>query len=229
MKFSDLAWAALLHYYKSSGDRKYVELFRDTAFISKLRQTPWDVPYEEFETKVLSGFVNSISLRLPVGTRGANILAKIIKLRQCTSSLQGLRLLDCDLSNEDLLKNIRQIYNGLSSVDGFWVTGISKITHVLNDSLFVVLDLRTLKYFGLRGRADDYIKWLDIAQQHAQEVTRDFYTLGLPGSPETLLSEKLGHSNYSCKKSLARFIDEYFWLTTSENLSIPPNWIPPLS
>ncbi|MCK5159645.1 MAG: hypothetical protein KAR08_10835 [Candidatus Heimdallarchaeota archaeon] len=163
-----------------------------------------------------------------MGTRGGNILGKIIKLRQCTSFLQGVRLLDCDLSNEDLLKNIRQIYNGLSSVDGFWVTGIRKIAHVLNDSLFVVLDLRTLKYFGLRGRADDYIKWLDIAQQHAQEVTRDFCTLGLLGSPEALLSEKLGHSNYSCKKSLARFIDEYFWLTTSENLPVPPNWVPSL-
>jgi len=226
VKFSDLAWAALLHYYKSSGGREYVKLFADTEFISKLRQTPWDVPYEEFETKVLSGFVNSIGLRLPVGTRGGNILARIIKLRYCISYLQDVHLLDCDLSNKGVLKNIRQIYNELNSVDGFWVTGISKTAHVLNDSLFVVLDLRTLKYFGLRGRADDYIKWLGIAQQHAQEVTQDFHTLGFSGSPEEFLSNKLGH--YGCVKSLARFIDEYFWLTTSENLAIPPNWIPPL-
>jgi len=228
VKFNDLAWAALLHYYKSSGDRKYVKLFRDTAFISKLRQTPWDVSYEEFETKVLSGFINSIGLRLSVGTRGGNILAEIIKLRQYVSSLQGVRLLDCDLSSEDSLKNIRQIYGGLSSVDGFWITGISKIAHLLNDALFVVLDLKTSKSFGLHGKANDYIKWLGIAQQHAQEVTRDFYALGYTGSPEAFLSEKLGHSNYGCKKSLSRFIDEYFWLKTSENLAIPPNWIPPL-
>ena len=228
MKFSDLAWAALLHYYKSRGDRKYVKLFRDTVFISKLRETPWDVPYEEFETKVLSGFLNSIGLRLPVGKRGDNILAEIIKLRRCVSALQGVRLLDCDLSNEDLRQNIRQIYNELSTVDGLWVTGISKIAHMLNESLFVVLDLRTLKYFDLRGQADDYIKWLGIAQQCALEVTEDFQALGLPGSPEEFLSEKLGHSNYGCQKSLARFIDEYFWLTTSENLPVPPNWVPSL-
>ena len=228
MKFSDLAWAALLHYYKSGGDRKYVKLFRNTAFISKLRETPWDVPYEEFETKVLSGFVNSIGLRLPVGTRGGNILAQIIKLRRYTSCLQDARLLDGDLSNEDLRQNIRQIYNELSTVDGLWVTGICKIAHVLNDALFVVLDSKTSKYFGLRGEADDYIKWLGIAQQSALEVTRDFQALGLPGSPEAFLSEKLGLSNYGCQKSLARFIDEYFWLTTSENLSIPPKWVPPL-
>ena len=80
MKFNDLAWAALFHHYKSGGDRKYVKLFRDTAFISKLRQTPWDVPHEEFETKVISGFVNSIGLRQPVERRSANPLAEIIKL-----------------------------------------------------------------------------------------------------------------------------------------------------
>jgi hypothetical protein len=226
VKFSDLAWAAILHYYKSSGDRKYVKLFRDTTFISELRATPWDVPYEEFETKVLSGFLNSIGLRLPVGKRGGNILAEIIKLRHQIASLQGLRLLDCDFTDKDLVQNIRQIYNGLDSVDGLWVTGISKIAHALNDSLFVALDLRTSKHFGLRGKADDYIKWLGIAQQQALEVTGDFQALGLPGSPEAFLSEKLGHSNYGCQKSLARFIDEYFWLTISENLPIPPNWVP---
>jgi hypothetical protein len=228
VKFSDLAWAALVHYYKSRKDREYVRLFRDTAFISKLRETPWDVSYEEFEAKVISGFVNSIGLRLAVGTRGGNILAEIIELRHCMPAIQGVHLADCDLSNEDLLKNIRQIYNGLGTIGGLWVTGISKIAHVLNDALFVVLDLKTSQHFGLRGEADDYIKWLGIVQQHALEVNSDFHTLGLPGSPEALLSEKLGYSNYGCQKSLARFIDEYFWLTTSENLSVPPNWVPPL-
>ena len=229
MKFNDLAWAALLHYYKSSGDRKYVRLFRDTAFISKLRETPWDLSYEEFETKVISGFISSIGLRLPRERRGRSILAEIIGLRHCMSSLRGVCLLDCDLSNEDLLNNIRQVYNTLSTIDGLWVTGISKIAHVLNDSLFVVLDLTTSGYFGLGGEADDYIKWLSITQRHALEVTEDFHALGLTGSPEAFLSEKLGYSDYDCFKSLARFIDEYFWLTTSENLTVPPNWVPPSS
>jgi hypothetical protein len=228
VKFSDLGWAALLHYYQSGKDRKYVKLFGDTAFISKLRKTPWDVSYEEFEAKVISSFINSLGLRLPVGTRGGNILAEIIRLRRCTSRLQGVCLLDCDLSKGDLLKDIKEIYHGFSAIDGLWLTGISKIAHLLNDSLFVILDLRTADYFGLRGEADDYIKWLSTAQQHAQEATSDFEALGLPGSPEAFLSEKLGYSSYGCQKSLARFIDEYFWLTTSGNLPVPPKWVPPL-
>jgi len=227
VKFSDLGWAALLHYYQSNKDRRYVRLFGDTEFISKLRETPWDVSYPEFEAKVISGFVNSLGLRLPVGTRGGNVLAEIIRLRSCTSSLDGVSLLDCDLSDKSVLKNIKEIYQGLGSIDGLWVTGITKIAHALNDSLFVILDLRTADNFSLRDEAGDYIGWLGIAQQHALEVTGDFEAQGNTGSPEAFLSEKLGYSSYGCRKSLARFIDEYFWLTVGENLPIPPKWLPP--
>ena len=228
MKFSDLSWAALLYFYKSGGDRKYVKLFRDTSFVSNLRQAPWDVPYEEFEAKVVFGFISSIGLRLPAVMGERNILSQIIDMHPCISSIQGTSLRECDLSNEDLLGNIRQIYDKLYSIHGFWITGISKITHVLNDSLFVPLNLSTSSYFGLLGETEDFIRWLGIVQQSAREVNDDFYTLGLPGSPEEFLSEKLGYANYGCQKSLARFIDEYYWLTTSENLPVPPKWLPPL-
>jgi len=226
VKFSELGWAALLHYYQSNKDRRYVRLFGDTEFISKLRETPWDVSYPEFEAKVISGFVNSLGLRLPVGTRGGNVLAEIIRLRSCTSSLEGVSLLDCDLSDKSVLKNIKEIYQGLGSIDGLWVTGITKIAHALNDSLFVILDLRTADNFSLRDEAGDYINWLTIAQQHAREVIGDFEAQGNAGSPEAFLSEKLGYSSYGCRKSLARFVDEYFWLTAGENLPIPPKWLP---
>jgi len=49
-------------------------------------------------------------------------------------------------------------------------------------------------------------------QEKAQEVAEDFYNLGLPGSPEEFLSDKLGYTNYGCQKSLARFVDEYYWI-----------------
>jgi hypothetical protein len=228
VKFSDLGWAALLHYYQSDKDRRYVRLFGDGEFLSKLRETPWDVSYPEFEAKVISGFVNSLGLRLPVGTRGGNLLAEIIRLRGCTSHLKGASLLDCDLSNKSLLKNIKEIYQGLGSIDGLWVTGVTKIAHVLNDSLFVILDSRIAENFSLRDEADDYIEWLTMAQQQAMQVASDFKAQGLSGSPEAFLSEKLGYSSYGCQKSLARFIDEYFWLTVGENLPIPPKWLPPL-
>ena len=227
MKFTDLAWAALLYYYKSSGDRKYVKLFSDTEFIFRLRQAPWDVPYDEFETKVIFGFISSVGLRLSTVRGERNILTQVIELYPSISALGEVGLRECDFSDKDLLKETTEIYDKLRTVHGFWVTGISKIAHVLNDSLFVALNLSTANYLGLLGETEDFIKWLKIAQESAQEVTEDFYSLGLSGSPEEFLSEKLGYANYGCQKSLARFIDEYFWLTTSEHLPIPPKWLPP--
>jgi len=229
VKFSDLSWAALLYFYKSGGDRKYVKLFRDTTFLSKLREAPGDVSYEDFEAKGIFGFISSVGLRLPALKGGDNLLTQIIELYPSTSSLKDNSLHDCELSNEELLNGIRQIYDRFHAIPGFWLTGISKIAHVLNDSLFAAVNLGTSSYFGLVGEAEDFIKWLRIAQQNAQEVVEDFKVLGLPGSPEQYLSEKLGYANYGCQKSLARFIDEYFWLTTSENLPVPPKWLPPFS
>jgi hypothetical protein len=229
VKFVDLSWAALLYYYKSGGDRKYIKLFRDTEFITKLRQAPWDVPYEEFESKVIFGFISSVGLRLPSVRGKDNLLTQIVDLHPSILALQDMHLYDCDLTNEDLLNNIRQIYDSFSGIHGFWVTGISKISHVLNDSLFAALNLSTSSYFGLFGGSEDFIKWLKLTQENAQEAVTDFNDLGLPGSPEEFLSDKLGYTTYGCQKSLARYIDEYFWLTTSENLPIPPKWLPPLT
>jgi hypothetical protein len=228
VKFNDLAWAALLYYYKSGGDRKYVKLFRDSEFISKLRQTPWDIPYEEFEQKVVFGFISSVGLRLPSVRGKSNILTQIIELHPSISSVQDISLHDCDLSSEELLESISAIYDKFNSIHGFWVTGISKISHVLNDSLFAALNLSTSSYFGLFGGSEDFVKWLRLTQESAQEVVEDFRDMGLPDSPEEFLSNKLGYTNYGCQKSLARFIDEYYWLTTSENLPVPPKWLPPL-
>lgn len=228
MKFRDLAWGAVIHYYKSSGDRKYVKLFTDVSFITRLRQSPWDIQHEEFENKVIYGFLSSVGLRLPPAKKETNILSEIIELQPCVSCLQGVSLDVCDFSDENLLANIRQIYERLFQLHGFWITGISKLTHILNDSLFPALDLRTSGHFGLIGDTDSFISWLKITQQNAKEVIQDFSDLGLLGSPENYLSEKLGYTNYGCKKSLARFIDEYYWLTSSENLPVPPPWVPNL-
>ena len=105
--------------------------------------------------------------------------------------------------------------------------GVSKIAHVLNHRLFVPVNVSTLSYFGLFGEADGFIKWLEIAQQNAREIVDDFDNLGFDGTPEDYLSERLGYVNVGCHKSLARFIDEYFWLRIGENLPVPPKWIPP--
>lgn len=230
MKFNELSWAAVCFYYRSIGDSKYVKIMRDTQFIAKLREAPSDISSAEFEEKVILDYVKIENYDLLIGHNLAgNVLAKIVELQPEISFLQNLTLLDCDLYYGDLTEKINKIYTGLFSVHGLWLTGVSKIAHLLNNKLLAILNLNISSYFGLLEGNSNLIAWLRLTQQNAREVTDDFCEQGFPGSPEKFLSDKLGYTSYGCEKSLVKFLDEYFWLRFGDNLPIPPRWVPPYS
>jgi hypothetical protein len=201
---------------------------RDTTFIANLREAPSEIELKEFEEKVVLDYVNIQNYDL-LAERGlaSTILAKIIELQPEVSSLQNTTLLNCDLSDSHFTEQISRIYSSFSSIYGLWVTGMSKIVHLLNDKLFVMLDLSIAEGFGLLEDSTNLIAWFGLAQQNAQEVIKDFQERGFSGSPEQLLSSEIGYTSYGCEKSLVKFLDEYFWLRYGDNLPIPPTWIPP--
>jgi len=123
-------------------------------------------------------------------------------------------------------KGINRIYSELR-VDGLWVTGASKIAHLLNDSLFPPISLDIARHFGIKYQTD-VTPWLRRMQWDIQEATDDFYKQGLEGTPNQFLSEKLGYMMLGYEKSLAKFDDEYYWLCYGDGLPIPPEWIPTL-
>lgn len=228
MNFNQLSWGTVCFYYRSIGDNKYGKIMRDTSFISRLRETPFDVSAEEFEEKVLLDHVNIENYDLLIGHNlAASILAKIVTLRPELSSLKNVTLLDCDLSDSDVAEKINRIYAGVYSIQGLWLTGVSKIVHLLNDKLFAILNLDISNHFGILEGNTTLIQWLRITQQNAREVTKDFQEQGFSGSPEKFLSDKLGYTSYGYEKSLVKFLDEFFWLRFGDNLPIPPRWVPP--
>ena len=114
VKFNDLAWAALCFYYRSIADRKYCKIMGDTEFITKLRQTPFEINPEEFEQKVILDYVNIESYDLLIGHRLAErILEKIIGLQPDVSALQDLKLFNCDLSDINIAERITRFYSYL--------------------------------------------------------------------------------------------------------------------
>ena len=227
MKFSELSWAAFCFYYRSVGDKKYGRIMSDTSFISKLRETPSDISVSEFEQKILLDFVSIQSYDLLVQNKLAEtILAKIINLQPAISSLQNYTLLNCDLSDKDVAEAIKAIYSGFNDINGLWVTGISKIIHVLNNALFPTLNPDIMDYFGLQSDKSVPADWLVLVQQNAQEVAKDFKEKESFDSPEKFLSEKLGYTSSGYQKSLIKFIDEYYWLHVGDGFPIPPLWIP---
>jgi hypothetical protein len=68
-----------------------------------------------------------------------------------------------------------------------------------------------------------YLAFLAIMSQLADEVTDDFHKSYSGSTPEAYLCEKLG---YQVKKPIAKFIDEYNWISFTKKLSIPPSWWP---
>ena len=227
MRFSDLSWAAFCFYYRSVGDQKYGRIMRDTSFMSKLREVPSDISVSEFEQKVILDYVSIESYDLLIKHKlAASIVAKIVDLQPEISSLQNSTILNCSLSDEDIAERIKAIYLGFHQIHGLWVTGISKVLHLLNNELFPILNPDIADHFRLPEDKPIPVDWLTLIQQNAQEVTKDFHEHGFSGSPETFLSEKLGYTRTGYQKSLIKFIDEYYWLRVGDRLPIPPGWVP---
>ena len=200
---------------------------KDTSFLSRLRESPADISVTEFEEKVILGHVNIENYDLLIGHNLAgNVLAKIIELQPDISDLKDFSLMNCNLSDSEVVEKINRIYNALYSVRGLWLTGVSKISHLLNDRLLVLLNLDISNHFKLLEGNTNLIQWLKITQKNIQEVTEDFRKQGYSCSPEEFLSDKLGYTKYGYQKSLAKFIDEYFWLRFGDNLPVPPMWAP---
>jgi len=227
MNFNALAWAAVCFYYRSVGDKKYSRIMSDTPFIRKLRKAPFDTTVQEFEEKLILDYVNIESYDLLLGHKFAEaVLARIVELQPQTSSFQNTTILDCDLSDDDIVGRINRIYAGLYTIYGMRLTGASKILHVLHDRLFPIMDSRISDYFSLVDGETKLIEWMKLVQQNAREVTKDFHEQGFSGSPETFLSDKLGYTRRGYEKSLVKFIDEYFYLSVGDNLPVPPTWVP---
>jgi hypothetical protein len=227
MDFNHLAWGALCFYYRSAGDNKYGRIMKDTSFLYRLRESPEDISVTEFEEKVILDHVHIENYDLLIGHNLAgNVLSQIISLRPDIVELNNYSLLDCNLADESVADRINRVYAGLYSVRGLWITGVSKISHLLNDRLFVLLNLNISSQFKLVDGDTSLIQWLKITQKNMKEVTEDFHRRGYKGLPEEFLSEKLGYTEQGYQKSLVKFIDEYFWLRFGDNLPLPPRWSP---
>ena len=111
-------------------------------------------------------------------------------------------------------------------VYGLWITGASKIAHLLNDRLFPLLSPTLARYFNISDDKTSIKNWLFRIQSDAREVTEDYRIEQGTGNPEQFLSNQLGYSGEGCEKSLLKFIDEYYWLRYADCLPVPPIWTP---
>ncbi len=230
MNFNTLCWAAICFYYRSVGDKRYNRIMKDSVFLAKLRENPKTISSKEFEEKLILGYVNIENYDLLIGHKLAGqALSKIVELQPEISSLKKVTIRDFDSSDKKTAAIINKIYLELCQVSGLWVTGASKILHVINEGLFTMLNPSISDYFGISGDNLQVVEWFRFVQKHALEVTADYRDQGLEGSPEGFISSKLDYEQSGYKKSIVKLLDEYFWLHYSDNLPVPPKWIPPVA
>lgn len=200
----------------------------DRPFIAKLRTAPSEVSVEEVEQKLVLDYIRIESYDLLISHNlTGNILDSLVELQPEILSLQDLTLLDCDLSDSNLVSKVSRVYETFCAIYGLWLTGASKIAHILNDRLFVILNPNISRHLKIPENAAGLVQYLSVVQQNARQVTQDFHQKGFSGSPEQFLSHKLGYTDLGYQKSLVKFFDEYYWLRFGDNLPIPPKWTPP--
>ena len=227
MQFNELDWAGFCFYYRSGGDKKYSAIISDCHFLSQIRGHPESIRLNEFEEKAILGFINIQNYDLLVGHKlTENILIKLTSLKKEISFLQDLSLAECDLEDKEVISAINKIYSELQ-VDGLWITGASKIAHLLNDKLLPPISLNLARHFGIEYKSD-ITPWLKMMQWDIQEAVEDFSKQEFEGTPSQYLSENLGYSacDFGYEKSLAKFADEYYWLCYGDGLPMPPKWVP---
>ncbi len=226
MKFNEIAWAGFCFYYRSFGDKRYSAIMSDCQFLSQIRANPEKISLSEFEEKAVLGYINIQNYDLLLGHKlTENILIKLTSLKKEISFLQDLSLIECNLKDEEVVDAINRIYFELQ-IDGMWITGASKIAHLLNDKLLPPISLNIAMHFDIHK--GDITPWLKRMQWDIQEAIEDFNSQALEGTASQFLSDNLGYSGYGCgyEKSLAKFADEYYWLCYGDGLLIPPKWIP---
>jgi hypothetical protein len=227
MKFNELAWAAFCFYYRSGGDRRYSAIMCDTEFLKKFRKEPETLGLREIQEKVILGYINIQNYDLLVGHRlTETLLMKIIGLNKEIAFLQNRSLADCDLQDKELDHAVNQVYAELQ-IDGLWVTGASKIAHLLSDSLLPPISVNISRHFDINWKIG-VIPWLKRIQHEIREAEEDAASLHIGEAPHVYLSRKLGYLSPGkgfCK-SMVKFADEYYWLRFGDNLPVPPAWNP---
>ena len=215
MNYKEIAWAAFIDKCIAGNSNKYVELFRNTNLINKLRQNPSLVPFQDFHNKVIKYFLNSWGRMYFQDVTAKEIYEAVIELNPIVRGIINDSLVKCNLNSGSIVcQATEKIYYRLTAIRGVNLVGFSKIAHILNDSLFPLIDnpirKKYEKVYHVTKSPEGYTNWMREMQIQAGEVTKDYQKKGYTGTPELFLSQNLGYTSEGCNKSLIKFLDEYY-------------------
>lgn len=227
LTFTEFEWTAFIYWAVSyGGNQDYVPLMTNTPFLKRLKENPDELSADEIRDKIID-FLNRWKCRIS-NDSAETVKEKLVETRPLTQSLSDKRLFDVNDSLKSSKTGMMKLYEKFDSIPHFGATATSKILHIINPDLFVMWDQNILKHYHhknllISDSAQGYVAFLSLMSEMGREVTLDFHKSHPQSSPEVYLCEKLG---YNLQKSLAKFIDEYNWITITKGIAVPPNWWP---
>lgn len=223
--FERLAWAAVLYHSTDSDEVEWTESGRTVRLnYSNVVNSLKLVPQTNNQTVIrLIDFLNRWGNCRMAKQKRRKLRIALGRLPRRVRSLPSLEA-DQDLDSETE-RMVFGCYSVLRNVVG--PTAVSKILHLTNPRFFVMWDEAIREGARLRATniADGYLEFLKNMRSIAKRVAEDFrvsYSDEKLG-PAVFLSRKLG---LHPPLSLAKFIDEYNWITVTRQAEIPPKWHP---
>ncbi len=215
----DIEWASVLYTLTSGYDKDYV------TYMRKLDgYRPFDEKKQEGDFKpgdVIIEFLHKWHTQGVPSKISGKLTEKIKKNADRIDSLLEVPL--HEVSESD----IKDLYNQFINIKGFGPTATAKTLHLLCPETFIMWDGEIIKDFKdyLEKHRKKYAKGTQIYVEFMREESERFLTVLSDNSVSALneLLEKL--SKYEgtefYKKTKAKIIDEYNWLTITRDVKIP--------
>lgn len=241
--WNEFAWAGFL-YGSLGGDPQYQELMQHPTFLPALRADPNGVADEDVQQYLLKGYLNAWKTRVVNSPQSASAIKKSInKMLPWLSALSALSIKTLIFQNiltvngqqctvAEAVESCYRILRATGYRIGATATG--KMLHVLNPELFVMWDNPILAHFsgnnGIGDSPQGYRAFLQQMNQDAVAVQQSFSTAALtpppqPGdTPEVYLSKQMKYG--PSPKTMAKYLDEFYWVTVTNRVSVPPQWHP---
>lgn len=231
--WDEFAWAAFL-YGSLGGDAKYQTLMQNPQVLPLLRTNPMAVSDKMVQDHVLKGFLNAWKTRIINSPQSAQaIKTGILNMLPDLTALAPLTIGTVQFTPQEVshIENCYRLLRGAGHKIG--PTATAKILHILRPALFVMWDGPILKDFRFRHGITDspqgYVAYLRIMNGVANAVRLAFSGAHLtpPALPGQTAEDYLSaHLQYVPPKTLAKFLDEYYWVTITNGVSVPPRWNP---
>ena len=235
--FEKLAWAAFIaRLFGMTGPIAYMEIYKDYRFRESLAFAPSSLNPKEVCDKLIGGFLNKWRSRFPNNDKAASDILRSLEsispllkaVREFTiDTIEFNKTIDIDGEQISVMNLIMTIYERIIHCHGFRTTAGAKILGVINPGLFVMWDDSIAIHYASNDRdifnGVGYGSFLQKMQKAAHCCISDF-------------EMHLGHKDiagFSSKKlevippvPLAKFLDEYNWISITQRINLPPKWHP---